>query len=107
MRRNPGEALKAANQYEKLYFHKLGTPQTEDTLVYTRTDDPDWFVDGRVTDDGRYLVIQANHGDAVQNTLLVQDLSASGAPVKAVIPEPTAVYRLHRQHWYDALCADR
>ena len=88
----PGEALKAVNQYEKLYFHKLGTPQAEDTLVYTRADDPDWSVDGRVTDDGRYLVIQANHGDAVQNTLLVQDLSASSAPVKFIIPEPSAVY---------------
>ena len=88
----PGEALKAVNQYEKLYFHKLGTPQAEDTLVYTRADDPDWSVDGRVTDYGRYLVIQANHGDAVQNTLLVQDLSASSAPVKFIIPEPSAVY---------------
>lgn len=88
----PGETLKAANKYEKLYFHKLGTPQTEDSLVYARADDPDWFVDGRVTDDGHYLVIQANHGDEVQNTLLVQDLSGSGEPVKAIIPEPSAVY---------------
>jgi len=88
----PGETLKAANKYEKLYFHKLGTPQTADTLVYTRTDDPGWYVDGRVTDDGHYLVITTTHGDEVQNALLVQDLSTSGAPVKAVIPEPSAVY---------------
>ena len=88
----PGEVLKATNQYEKLCFHKLGTPQTEDALVYTRADAPDWSIDGRVTDDGHYLVIQANHGDEVQNTLLVQDLSTSGAPVKAIIPEPSAVY---------------
>ncbi|MDB6091672.1 MAG: prolyl oligopeptidase Serine peptidase family [Gammaproteobacteria bacterium] len=87
-----GDALKAANQYEKLYFHKLGTPQAQDALVYTRADDPDWFVGGAVTDDGRYLVIQANHGDEVQNTLLVQDLGASGAPIRTVIPRPTAVY---------------
>jgi prolyl oligopeptidase len=89
-----GAALKAANQYEKLFFHELGTPQGQDKLVYTRTDDPDWFVGGAVTDDGRYLVIQANHGDEVQNTLLVQDLAAAGAeaPIEAVIPKPTAVY---------------
>jgi prolyl oligopeptidase len=62
-----GDVLKAANQYEKLFFHKLGTPQSEDKLVYTRADDPDWFVGGVVSDDGRYLVIQANHGDEVQN----------------------------------------
>jgi prolyl oligopeptidase len=88
----PGEVLKASNQYEKLFFHKLGTPQTQDSLVYTRSDDPDWFVGGTVTDDGRYLVIQANHGDEVQNTVLVQDLATPGAPVVALIPKPTAVY---------------
>jgi prolyl oligopeptidase len=87
-----GAALKAANQYQKLLFHKLGTPQAQDQLVYTRADDPDWFVGGVVTDDGRYLVVQANHGDEVQNTLLVQDLTKTGAPVQPVIPTPTAVY---------------
>ena len=88
-----GAVLKAANEYEKLFFHKLGTPQSQDTLVYTRTDDPEWFVGGVVTDDGHYLVIQANHGDEVQNTLLVQDLMAgAAAPIQPVIPRPTAVY---------------
>ena len=88
-----GDALKAANEYEKLFFHKLGTPQSQDTLVYTRTDDPEWFVGGVVTDDGHYLVIQANHGDEVQNTLLVRDLAAGAtAPIQPVIPKPTAVY---------------
>jgi prolyl oligopeptidase len=52
-------------------------------------------VSGSVTDDGRYLVVQANHGDEVQNTLLVQDLSrGAGAPVVPIIPKPTAFYNL-------------
>ena len=88
------EALKASNRYEKLLFHRLGAPQSQDALVYTRSDDPDWFVSGVVTDDGHYLVIQANHGDEVQNTLLVQDLTASSAPIVPVIPKPTAVYNV-------------
>ncbi len=87
-----GELLKAANQYEKLYFHKLGTPQSADTLVYTRSDDPDWFVGGQVTDDGRYLIISANYGDQVQNTLLVQDLSIADGKIVEVIPKPAAQY---------------
>ncbi|MDB5976963.1 MAG: family peptidase [Nevskia sp.] len=87
-----GELLKAANQYEKLYFHKLGTPQSADTLVYTRSDDPDWFVGGEVTDDGRYLVISANYGDQVQNTVLVQDLSVADGKISEVIPKPAAQY---------------
>src|SRR6185437_12474583 len=95
-----GEALKAANQYEKLYFHRLGTPQSSDVLVYTRRDNPDWFVGGQVTDDGRYLVITANFGDQVQNTLLVQHIAersrgsglAGDGPVIAIIPKPTSIY---------------
>lgn len=89
-----GDALKAPNQYERLYFHKLGTPQSQDPLVYARGDAPDWLLNDRVTDDGRYLVIQANHGAAVQNTLLIQDLAAKagGAPIRPVIARPTAVY---------------
>jgi prolyl oligopeptidase len=86
------DVLKAANQYQKLYLHKLGTPQSQDVLAYTRSDDPDWFVRGQVTDDGRYLVIEANHGDEVQNTLLVQDLGSAAAPIRTVIAKPTAVY---------------
>jgi prolyl oligopeptidase len=89
------DALKAANKFQKLYFHKLGTPQSQDPLVYTRTDDPEWFVGGTVTDDGRYLVIQANHGDEVQNTVLVEDLNGgTAAPIIPVIPQPTAVYNV-------------
>jgi prolyl oligopeptidase len=92
-----GDALKAANQYQKLLLHKLGAPQAQDELIYTRTDDPEWFVGGSVTDDGHYLVIEANHGDEVQNTLLVQELSGKGAkgaqgPIHPIIPKPTAVH---------------
>jgi prolyl oligopeptidase len=86
------DALKAANEHEKLYFHKLGTPQSQDPLVYTRDDDPNWFLGATVTEDGHYLIIQANHGDEVENTLLVQDLSRPGSPIKPVIAKPDAVY---------------
>jgi prolyl oligopeptidase len=89
-----GELLKAANQYEKLYFHQLGTPQAQDPLVYTRGDNPDWFVSGEVTDDGRYLLITANFGDQVENTLLVQDLDHADAKPQEVIAKPTAQYQV-------------
>nr|WP_277037019.1 prolyl oligopeptidase family serine peptidase [Caballeronia mineralivorans] len=88
-----GDAFKAPNQYERLYFHKLGTAQSQDKLIYARTDDPQWLLNDWVTEDGRYLVIQANRGAEVRNTLLVQDLAAKGgnAPIRAIIPWPTAV----------------
>lgn len=86
------QILKTASQYHKLFFHKLGTPQSQDALIYTRTDDPGWYMGAQVTDDGRYLVITSSHGTDVKNTLLVADLTVPGAPIKAVIPEATASY---------------
>jgi prolyl oligopeptidase len=86
--------LKAANEYEKLYFHRLGTPQSDDELVYTRTDNPGWFVSGEVTEDGRFLIIQASLGTDSRNTVLVQELSKPHAPIVPIIPAPTAAYEV-------------
>jgi prolyl oligopeptidase len=87
-----GAALKAANEYEKLYFHRLGTPQSDDELIYTRSDNPGWLVSGAVTDDGHFLIIQASLGTDIRNTVLVQDLSKPHAPIVPVIPVPMATY---------------
>jgi prolyl oligopeptidase len=87
-----GQSLKAPNQYHKVFFHRLGTPGSQDAQIYGRTDDPDWFVGGQVTDDGHYLIVAANHGTDVKNTLLAADLSAEGSAVAPVIAEPRANY---------------
>ena len=47
--------LEAVNYYQKLYYHRLGTPQSEDVLVYERSDQKEWGFSGEVTDDGKYL----------------------------------------------------
>jgi len=87
-----GEVLKAANRYEKLMFHKLGTPQTADTLIYTRTDAPDWYIGAEVTYDGRYLILSASKGTDVKNTLLVQDLTVPNAPLVPIVEKPVASF---------------
>jgi prolyl oligopeptidase len=84
--------LKSANQSHKLYFHRLGTAQSNDVLVYARQNDPRWQVNAQISDDGRYLVIEGNQDNDVKNTLLVQDLSAPNGPIVAVIAEPNADY---------------
>ena len=48
-----GESLTGLNEFQKLYFHKLGTPQNDDALVYERRDHKDWGFHGEVTEDGR------------------------------------------------------
>lgn len=72
----PGEnMLSGANYYQKLYFHKLGTPQSEDVLVYERKDQKEWGFGGSVTDDGRYLIIEVWRGTERQNQVFYKDLS--------------------------------
>jgi prolyl oligopeptidase len=76
-----GETFKSANYFQKIYYHRLGTPQAEDTLTYQRLDQKEWGFNGQVSDDGHYLVISAWHGTRPENGLFYQDLQAPGAPV--------------------------
>jgi len=89
-----GTVLKSATEYQKLFFHRLGALQSQDALVYARTDSPNWFIDANVTDDGRYLTIQTTLGTDERNTVAVQDLTKPNAPILPVIPNPTATYQI-------------
>ena len=40
-----------------LYYHVVGTPQSQDRLIYANTSNPTWFVTGGLTEDGRYLLV--------------------------------------------------
>jgi prolyl oligopeptidase len=72
----PKEATKLndVNYYQKLYFHKIGTPQSSDVLVYDRPDQKEWGFSGHVTDDGNYLVITATQGTARKNRVFYKNL---------------------------------
>lgn len=73
-----GVEYKGANYNQKLYFHRLGTPQGEDRLVYERPDQPEWGFSGQVTEDGRYLVVRVWHGTHRENGVLYLDMIAGG-----------------------------
>jgi prolyl oligopeptidase len=75
------DRLKGANYFHKLYYHKTGTPQSEDSLVYHRPDQKEWGFYGRVTDDGRYLIINVSQGTDTRNRVFYLDLTAPGTPV--------------------------
>lgn len=70
--------LTGSNFYQKLYFHKLGTPQSEDVLVYHEPTEEkkDWGFSGGVTEDGKYLVINVSKGTDPRNRVYVKDLSS-------------------------------
>src|SRR5205814_1017560 len=58
----PGQKFQGLPLSQKLYYHRLGTPQGEDVLVYHRPEQPTWTIGGSVTDDGRYLIITIGDG---------------------------------------------
>jgi prolyl oligopeptidase len=87
-----GDALKGVNKFHKLYFHRLGTEQSADVLVYERKDQPDWGFGGRVTDDGRYLVISVSEGTDPKNRVLYQNLTTPDAPVVELLMDFDASY---------------
>lgn len=90
----PTEATKLtkANYFHKLYFHRLGTPQSDDKLVYHRPDHKDWNFGGGVTDDGRYLIITATQGTDPKNRVLYQDLQQPDSPVVELLMDFDADY---------------
>ncbi len=65
------------NYYQKLYFHRLGTPQSEDLLVYERKDHKTWGFDGEVTEDGRYLVVHVRVGTDPKNGIFYRPIRPS------------------------------
>jgi prolyl oligopeptidase len=82
---------KDANYFHKVYFHRLGTPQSTDVLVYERPDHKDWNFGAITTEDGRYLVVDVSRGSAPENGIFVKDLSADG-PVIELVPHDDARY---------------
>lgn len=70
-----GSELKSQNFFQKLYFHKLGTPQSEDFVVYERPDNKEYFVGGGVTEDGNYLIINVGKGTLRMNMVYYMPLT--------------------------------
>jgi prolyl oligopeptidase len=68
------EAFHNVNKFQKLYYHRAGTPQAMDVLVMKNDYEPDWGFGPDVTDDGRYLVITVWKGTADKYRVMVRDL---------------------------------
>ncbi len=77
--------LEDVNYYQKLYYHRLGTSQADDQLIYHRPDEKEWGFSGSVTDDGHYLVISVWQGTERKNLVFYKDLTHPGAPIVELI----------------------
>ncbi len=87
-----GDELEDANYFQKLYYHKVGTPQSDDVLVYERPDQKEWGFGGGVTESGDYLIISVWKGTSPMNLLFYKDLRNPGAGVQELISEFEADY---------------
>jgi prolyl oligopeptidase len=77
-----GSELSAKTDQHKLYFHKLGTNQSEDVLVFGDKEKRR-YVRGSVSDDNHYLFISAANSTS-GNELYFQDLTQSNAPIQLI-----------------------
>ncbi len=89
---NEKTKLEDANYYQKLFYHRLGSPQSEDILVYERKDQKEWGFDGRVTEDGRYLIVSVWQGTDPKNLVFYKDLKSPDAKVVELINAFDAAY---------------
>jgi len=87
-----GETFTGVNKFQKLYFHRLGTPQDQDTLVFERKDQPDWLFSADVTEDGRFLIVVQNEGTKPENRVFVKDLSKASAEIVPFLDKFDAEY---------------
>nr|WP_319270132.1 prolyl oligopeptidase family serine peptidase [uncultured Draconibacterium sp.] len=80
-----GSQLSAKTDQHKLYYHKLGTAQKEDELIFGGTpEEKHRYVGGGVTDDNRYLVITASISTS-GNKLFIKDLTKPNSKLITII----------------------
>jgi prolyl oligopeptidase len=85
-------ALVNANYFQKLYFHRIGSPQADDVLIYERPDNKELGFIGQVTEDGRYVVIWVWQGSERNNRFYYKDLSQKDSQVVRLLDDFDAEY---------------
>src|SRR6202043_2187458 len=90
----PDEKNKLRSQVygHKLFFHQLGTPQSQDKLIYERPDQKEWLFNAEVTEDGRYLVITVQRGTDPKNRIFYKDLVNPNSKVIELLNQADAAY---------------
>ena len=78
-----GSELSAKTDQHRLFYHKLGTKQTDDTIIFGENEKRR-YVSGGVTEDGKYLIISASVSTS-GNELYYKDLSSPNSEIKPII----------------------
>jgi prolyl oligopeptidase len=90
----PGHELSSKNEFQKVYYHVLGTPQSDDELIYEDKQNPQRFQSVATTDDQRFAMLtvsdrgKGKHG----NALYFRDLSKKEKAFTPIVTEITDDY---------------
>ncbi len=87
-----GEEFKAANFNQKVFYHRLGTAQADDELVYERPDEPRWSFRAWPSEDEKFLLLEIRRGSADKNALYYRELSREEAPFVELLKDFDARY---------------
>ncbi len=80
-----GSELSAKTDQHKVYYHKLGTPQKEDTLIFGGTaEEKHRYIYAHVTEDNKYLILTPRISTS-GNKLLIKDLSVKNSPFITIL----------------------
>ncbi|MFT5222409.1 MAG: prolyl oligopeptidase, partial [Glaciecola sp.] len=80
-----GQEYLAENRVLRVWFHAMGTDQSQDSLVFEAPDEPDTMPHAGVTDDGRYLLITRGRGTNPENDVRVLDLQNPDASYQPLV----------------------
>jgi prolyl oligopeptidase len=80
----PGEELKAMNEHQKVFYHKLGDPQEKDVLVYEDREHPLRYLGAETTEDEKFLFLTVSEGTS-GDELYVKDLTRKGARFEPLV----------------------
>ncbi|MGB7203677.1 MAG: prolyl oligopeptidase family serine peptidase [Pyrinomonadaceae bacterium] len=84
-----GQELKAQTFYQKVYFHKLGTPQSADYVVYERPDNKEYFSSVEISEDGNWLIIYVGKGTERMNMIYFKNLATQKAAIMPLVENLT------------------
>jgi prolyl oligopeptidase len=75
-----GNKLTNVNRNQHVYYHRVGTSQSADQIIFDQKDKPDWLFDAQVTDDGRFVILTVYEGTDSRTRLYYIFLDNPGKP---------------------------
>ena len=79
-----GEQLKGVNTGSRICFHKIGTPQTEDIIIYQDPANPGYSFRSSISKDKQYLIINCFES-TTGNSIYLKNLKSKGKEVVRMV----------------------